>query len=390
MGDGIVIPKQVGFRSQFYDNNNSIFSNMSWHTSSCTQIWVFSVGRGTAAFVRTGLNQGFIIDMGKNDDFDPAAFIEKEFIPKLAPYPATAGNSIAQAILSHPHTDHIASCEMLLDGNALYPSLLTCPHDKDFPDGKPSDEKLNWSRIVNRDGSDDVIATYKKLYENRSIPLQTIQYNASLTIPYLQYGIYYLRPPICETLHESNDNHYGNSTSIMAYFRHGNQSILFPGDMTPEGMKQVLDEGEGSQKRYTCFDLSVSRKHPKWHLETCDQPSLNSLLKSLGLTILVAPHHGLESCYSSELYDALKGNKPELVVISERRHVNENDGYIDGRYQSEDGSSGLNVEVDGKAENRRSITTVNSQHILIIFSGAGAPKIYADKDIDKLLRIANS
>ena len=363
---------------------------MAWHTSQCTHVWIFSVGRGNAAFVRTGLNQGFVIDMGKNGDFDPAAFIEKEFLPKLTKYPAVNGKPIAQALLSHPHSDHISQCEWLAEGKPLNSNLLTCPHHKDYSDGTASDEKLNWDRIVNPQGSDELVKTYQGLYVKRNLPLQTIQYESSKTIPNHEYGIFYLRPPVCETLHESDDNKYGNATSVMLFLRHGNHTILFPGDMTPEGMKQLLDEKHGTEKRYTCFDLIKSRQKPRWHLETSDQPSLKSLLKDLGLTVLVAPHHGLESCYSQDLYDAMKGGKPELVVISERRHTNDNDGAVDGRYQREGGASGLNVEIEGMKEQRISLSTISGHHILMIFSGAGTPKVFADRKVENLIAKANA
>ena len=50
----------------------------------------------------------------------------------------------------------------------------------------------------------------------------------------------------------------------------------------------------------------------------------------------------------------------------------------------------MSVEIDGQKESRYSLTTINDHHILIVFSGAGAPKVYADKDIDKLLKKANA
>src|SRR6266516_1615237 len=98
---------------------------MEWYDTFSTQIWIFAVGRGNAAFIRTALNQGFILDMNAAD-FDPAEFIKKKFVPKLDSY---GGYKIAQAVLSHPHTDHISQCTALRDG--LSPALLTCPHDKD-------------------------------------------------------------------------------------------------------------------------------------------------------------------------------------------------------------------------------------------------------------------
>ena len=52
--------------------------------SLSTHIFVFAIGRGSAAFVRSGLKQGFILDMGGGDLFDPARFVVKRLVPGLA------------------------------------------------------------------------------------------------------------------------------------------------------------------------------------------------------------------------------------------------------------------------------------------------------------------
>jgi hypothetical protein len=323
--------------------------------------------------------------MAGGEFVDPAAFVKKHFVPRLDRYPETEkdGRKIAQGLLSHAHSDHIAQCEEL-EADELYPSLLTCTHDKSA-ENHP-DERLNWKRIVNPGGTERLIETYKGLYKKRQLPLQTICFDSRRDIPNLEYGLYYVRPPICETLHESNDNDYGNATSIMFYFRHGNHSILVPGDMTPEGMKHVLIEKKGIEKRFTRFNARAAQTYPTWHQQTDSQPSLKYLLQTYGLSILVAMHHGLESCYSTDLYAAIKGGKPQLVVVSERRHRNPNDGKVDSRYQSEAGAVGLGVEIKGKVETRRSISTVDGLHILIVFAGTGVPKVYAHDDPEALLK----
>jgi len=358
---------------------------MDWSYKNSTQIWIFSVGRGNAAFVRTGLNQGFVLDMNATD-FDVADFIERNFVPKLDKYKE---NAIAQAVLSHPHGDHIAQCERLQKGKQLYPTLLTCPHDKNFSDGSDSKEKLNWKRIKNRATDTAAVDAYKGLYKDkdRHPPLQTIQFASKRTIPNIEYGLYYIQPPKCEALHPSDDNAYGNSTSVMFYLRHGSNSILFPGDMTPEGMQHILGEREGTQKRYTVFDRQATANHPEWHTKSLDQPGLKALLRDRGLSILVAPHHGLESCYSPDLYAAMRLGKPQLVIISERRKKKDDDsaGKIHDNYSKDVGASGLDVEVDGKKDpGRRRLTTVNGHHILIVFEGSGAPRVFAEKDPAKL------
>lgn len=352
---------------------------MSWESSLDTHVWIFNVGRGVAVFVRTGMNHGFLIDTGSSEDFSPSEFIKEYLAPFLDKY---EGHCLAQAVHSHPHSDHIAECAKLSE-RGYTAGLITCPHDKK---GTENDERLNWKRIVNPEGTDQLIADYKSLYADRNPPLQTIKHTDKGAVPpNLEYGIYYVRPPKCEELHESDDNAYGNATSIMFYLRYGMNSILLPGDCTPEAMQHVLEEEEGSEKRYTVFSRAITNQHPEWHCKTLDQPPLKSLLGGRGLSILLAPHHGLESGYSPELYEAIKGGKPQLVVISEKEHTSDTDGQIHEIYESEDGAFGLRVEVEGISETHRCLKTFDGYHVLIVFSGAALPKIYAEDTAEKLL-----
>lgn len=358
---------------------------MAWETSPATHIYIFNVGRGNSAFIRTPLNQGFLLDMGNEggeDGFSPAKFAKENFLKKLDEYKE---HKIAQAILSHPHEDHVTECEELYKKKEMEPTLITCPHDKD---GSEKNEKLNWNRIKNRDN--ELKTRYSAVYEGRKLPLQTIQFDSKKAVPpRLEYGIYYVRPPQVESIH-ADDNKYGNGTSIVFYYRHGTHSILFPGDITPECMRVILNEAEGSEKRYTKFDRRFTEQHPNWHEKSSDQPSLKFSLKTDGLSILVAPHHGLESCFCPELFQAMRNNKPMLNVISEKRTLTENDGNVHAYYQKPDGASGLDVICDGVVEReRRSVSTKNGHHILIVFKGAGVPIVILDKSADKLLQFAN-
>lgn len=345
---------------------------MTWDQSPDLLIWVFNVGRGNAAFMRTPMNQGIILDMASSEDFSPTQHLRNKIIGKLNPY---KNKRIAQAILSHPHTDHIVECSQLED--ELHPELITCPHDK------VTAEAVNWSRIKNIDGTRS-LAPYRRLFESRTPPLQTIEYTSGLR-PALEfaYGIYYVRPPVCDKIH-SNDNDYGNATSIVTYAKYGNNSILFPGDITPEAMKKVLDQSEGVEKRFTVFSREETRKNSDWHRVTGTQPSLKWLLSQFGLSVLVAPHHGLESCYSPELYGAIRGGKPQVVVISEKRKTSDNHGSTHKNYQCSEGSSGLYVNFPGRRDLCNSVTT-KSGHILIRMNGNGVPRIGASQDINGLL-----
>jgi hypothetical protein len=355
---------------------------VGWDASFDTHIWIFAVGRGNAAFIRTGMNHGFILDMNAVD-FDVAQFVREKFVPRLdlyaQPNSKEKGRKIAQAILSHPHGDHISQCAELQRDRPLHPALLTCPHDKS-PDGGGLDERLNWKRICNRESDAENVRTYQELYRQRTLPLQTIQYVQGRNVPNLEYGIFYIRPPVCEKIHPNNDNEYGNSTCIMFYLRHGNSSILFPGDMTPQGMGYVLAEREGVEKRYTKFNARWAGQNPNQHCKTGGQPSLKSLLGQ-GLTVLVAPHHGLESCYCPSMFAQLPGRRPRLVVISERIKTHENDGDTDPKYNC---GSGLLVDIEGRQTQRPSVHTKQDHHLLIVFQNSGGVRVYADRDPNRL------
>jgi len=369
---------------------------MAWKNPKASYVFIFGVGRGNATFIRTGLNHGFIVDMGASEDFSPADFIDKNLIPMLSEY--TSGEKhtprkVAQIVLSHPHTDHLSEIGRIKEAKpgavALDPALLTCPHHKQPLEGMP-DESLDWSRIKNPGGTEGLVETYKSLYEKRTLPLQTIKYNLADDVPGLEYGIYYVRPPVCAELHPKVDHEYGNATSLVFYYRHGKQSLLLPADITPDAIKQILYDKDGTEKRYTIFDKNSSERNPEWSTKTVDQPSLSSRLGRLGLTVLVAPHHGLESCYSPELYDAIKGGRPNLVVLSEKRKAGPNDGKTDSRYTSEAGAIGVEVDVEGNRETRRYLSTSNGSNILIVFHGSDSPpKIYARKKAEDLIALVS-
>lgn len=355
-----------------------------WKDKFLTHIWIFNVGRGLSVFIRTPLNQGFIYDLGASEEFSPTAFIIKYLLPHLDKYKE---HEIAQMIISHPHADHISEIEAVAEENAkLYPTLLTCPHDKehsDFPD-----EKINWKRIKNPKGTEKNTDIYKNLYagKKRQLPLQTIRYDTDRYVPNIEYGIYYVRPPELDELFPKDDQVYGNSMSMVLYYRHGIHSLLIPGDMLPEAFKYLLEEKNGMEKRYTVFDKQESLNHSDWHYTTSNQPSLKSNLQKFGLSVLVAPHHGLKSGYSEALYNGIKNGKPDMVAISEKRHLSETDGEVDKRYQPDVDSSSLAASIEGTTQSCNSVSTRNGQHILIVFEGTrGSPKIFMEKNPEKLL-----
>ncbi|MGA7741097.1 MAG: hypothetical protein WCE40_04595 [Polyangia bacterium] len=352
----------------------------TWTLSQKTHIFLFDVGRGLSVFIRTPTNHGLIYDMGCRDDFSPADFLAEYIVPHLDKF---GDSRIAQTILSHPHADHISEVEKLQSGCPLHPHFLTCPHDRD-----PA-EAVSFDRINNPKGTEALIASYRSLYQKRTPPLQSLVYESPLSTPDVQYGLYYVAPPVVAKLCPSSDQDYANSMSIVFYYRHGKHSILLPGDITPDILQRLLRDAAGVQKRFSHFDRSAQEKHPKWASVTSDQPRLGQQLGQHGLSVLVAPHHGLESGYSAALYGSLQRGKPDLVAISEKRHCSEADGKVDSRYQSDTGAAGLTVRVDGIPQpGTRSVTTRNGHHVLVVFQGTGgSPSVFLEKDPVALLHL---
>ena len=355
----------------------------NWKELLKSHIWIFNIGRGLSAFIRTPLNQAMLYDLGSSDDFSPLEFVEKNLLPHIDQY---KNKNIAQRVISHPHSDHISEIHTLTqpsqDTSTFAATLHTCPHDKE---GSARPEKLDWKKIKNPKGTEQLLEDYRSLYEHRNLPLQTICYDSRRYVPNLEYGIFYVRLPVVADLCE-NDQKYGNGVSLLFFYRHGFHTLLIPGDLNPEVFKHLLNEGKGMEKRYTVFEGSQAVKHPNWHSATCDQPSLCSLLQKHGCSILLAPHHGLESGFSEDLYNEMRGGKPALVAISEKRHLSSQDGVVDPRYQTLDGSVGQNVSIEGKTEFRYSVSTRNGHHILILFQGTGgSPSVFLEKDPKRLL-----
>jgi hypothetical protein len=347
---------------------------------------MFNVGRGLCIFIRTALNQGIMYDLGSSEDFKPTDFLKDNIIPYLDRY---KNCRVAQTIISHPHADHITNINCLTDPDRdkspFYSSLHTCPHDKTEGSAKP--ETIDWNRIKNPKGSENNLEIYKSLYDGRKLPLQTICYESPRSIPNLEYGLYYVRPPVVSKIYPDKDQEYGNGTSLLIFFQHGFHTVLIPGDMNPDTFKHLLDEGEGLEKRYTIFDRGQNTTHPRWHEASGDQPSLKSLLNNRGLSILLAPHHGLKSGFSEDLYKAMKDEKPGLVVISEKRHLSDTDGEVEPFYQTPEGAKGQKVYIEWKEENRYSVSTRDGHHILILFQGTGGqPEVYLEKEPEVLLK----
>lgn len=328
------------------------------------EIYIFNVDRGLSILCKTPQNHVLIYDLGSAKDFSPIKDIykTKDFFSKMEKYD---GKYIAQTMISHPHLDHISD---LTDENVNFikdnSALITCQNDKEE---KPTNQhynkvghKIDFNRINNPDYSTSQINNYKELYKGRNLPLRTI--DPGVENCNFKMGYYYLIHKNIN-LKFSEDQDYTNSLSIVLYISYNDYSILIPGDITPEAFELILN-GK-CEKRFMDCNYSMSgTRHLSWTSSTNEeQPSLRTLLTKDGLTFLVAPHHGLESCYPDYLFKILGNKKPSLILISEGKHT-EKSGNIDERYQSNECATGKFF----KGRNRYSITTRNDGHIKILIN----------------------
>ena len=324
------------------------------------EVYMFDVGRGLAVLIKTPHNYAMLYDLGSSEELSPIADIYRsnsffDNMQKLDGF----DRKIAQCIISHPHLDHISD---LTDDNAKFinaqSSLVSCQNDKE---DNLYGHKIDFSRI-NNPNAETQITNYKGLYAQRELPLRSFNPNVPSDF---QLGLYYLKSLQASELFPNDDQEYSNSLSIVLYLSYRGRTILLPGDVTPKAFELIL-KGD-CVKRFTDCNSSMSNgRRNRWVTLTSTQPNLEDLLKENGLTVLVAPHHGLESGYPQCLFDLLGDDKPEIILISEKSQ-SENSGNVDQRYQN--GSCSKGVVIDGKT--RYSLTTRNDGHIKVCFKNDG-------------------
>jgi beta-lactamase superfamily II metal-dependent hydrolase len=349
-------------------------------------VWVFDVGRGNCGFVRTPSQHGILLDCGGENSV--ISMIKKYLLPRCREQKWVAKNGnekrtrIGQVIISHPHVDHFRNIAEVI---GLDPILLTCPHDKQASYFEPN-ECVDWELIQNPEGSEELLELYRSSYEGRNLPLQV--FSPTSQVPHLTYGIFYIRPPECEPVdswYGDEDSglpkkDYGNNISIMTYFRFNKNSIFFPGDIMASGMKHALKVG--------CENRLVGDGIAAKFAKRSGSPEMLRKWINSGCSILVAPHHGLESGYSREFFLSLPVDDPRVcaVLISEKAKSSKDEGNVHSYYQNSKKVKGISViREDGTRVNKLSITTRTDGNCLIGFRGSKDISVVVSKNLEWIL-----
>lgn len=286
-------------------------------------VWIFHVERGVAGAIRTPDGHWIAIDLGSSKDFCPV----NDFFLKHIPANGNERRKIAQLIISHPHNDHMTALKRF--DEKFYPDLLTVPNDNDQQELR---DRVNWERIQNQN---DELTNYlrENMLPGRQPPLRAFSADKSNGFV---FEIYYLPPHVCENDDDLQKSNYQNNISILVRLNYKGNVVLFSGDMMKDGMKKLIDTTEFGNK-----------------------------LKDYGVDYLVAPHHGLRSSFSVDLFGAMKGGKSRINIISEKQTNIDSNEIVDDRYGKSDFASGGRVFIDGKFESKRKIRTSVVGHINI-------------------------
>lgn len=309
---------------------------------------VFNVGGALSVYMDINGTK-IISDIGKGANFNPVT----DFLAPLASrnnYPTDPQGKfiIDQLIISHPHGDHISAIEDFNDN--FSPCLLTCPNDK--PNNDPRDI-LDFTKFNENLAA---IKLLRKMYQNRDLPLTTkFQENNSD-----KQFLFWIKPQDVNTDKDLNSNgeSYQNNVSLVSMFEINGYWLLLPGDMMKHGMSKLINAGTKFFKK-----LSIH-----------------------GIDILVAPHHGLQSSFSTHLFDTIPGHKTRcLNIIPEKPNNEAENRNVDSRYFSKEYCDGNNNLASANGESQNYGRKTSSGHICIDFENIPYPKIQIINDTEELL-----
>ncbi len=286
--------------------------------SEVLKVIMWYVQHGNAIYLRTPGGQDFVVDLGTGSYGDS----NYEFSPLLHLKNKWNVGYLDGVIITHPHTDHI---DDIFNFDALNPSWLWRPKhltESDIRSGNPSGDKA----II-----EEYIKISNKFSDSGS--LDTCPFKAANNGG---AGFSVFVPTSCAT---SNLNNHSMVTVVSC----AGSKIIIPGDNEPQSWNELLE-----------------------------RPSFISAIS--GADILVAPHHGRKSGFSSKLFEHIS---PLLTLIS--------DGPCDttasDQYSSQ--SKGWNVQKrSGGREERKCVTTRKDGVIEVEFGNNPDGKRYIEVTID--------
>lgn len=304
---------------------------------------VFNVGGALSTYIEFD-NKKLLVDIGANSDFNPIKnfllpLYQKRDDRKCYIKGHTNKYHIDQLIISHPHKDHLSAIEDF--DEYFYPELLTTPNDN--PNMEKYGGKINWKLIGNE--TESYMVKFRKMLEGRQPPLRATSDQNEF--------IFFLNPKDVEndTLLSTTEK-YPNNISIVVFLIINNHRVFLPGDIQKEGMKKIIN----------------------------DNHFLLNKLKG-GVDVLIAPHHGLRSSFSTYLFEKMKNGKTRCInIISEKANNPDDNRNVDTRYSEY--CIGENNLYGTNSYDRYSVKTSNG-HIVINYEKANTPTFHIHRNIEE-------
>ncbi|MDR1451704.1 MAG: hypothetical protein LBI57_05170 [Helicobacteraceae bacterium] len=320
---------------------------------------IFNVGCALSVYTETD-DKIILNDLGKSANFNPVTDFLEPLFDKRNCAKNNGKYTVDQLIISHPHKDHISAIQ---DFNKNFQAnLLTCPNDKD---GQSENEKIDWD-LTGIDMSDESVKTLIKMWDGRNLPLQSSMGIGSSAQQY----IYWIPPKVVGDTSELLSESYANNISLLTVYRINGHTTLLPGDLQKEGLKHILKN-----------DYHDADGHG-----SASNGSLKNILLKHRVCILVAPHHGLRSAFSIELFDAMNKKKTRcLNIISEKKNNSDDNRDVDSRYSSADYCDGDNNLESGNGQTPNYQRKTSEGHICIDYRNGSVPQFTIIQDNDMLI-----
>ncbi|MCG3126044.1 MAG: hypothetical protein CHACPFDD_00872 [Phycisphaerae bacterium] len=272
---------------------------------------VFDVAHGSASFLISPTGKFELVDLGARADWSPLDHIYRNYIP--------CGGRLDRIVLTHHHGDHLDDVYKLTTDRmprvVLRRSLV----------GRYEQA----CRESNSTEGQQKARHFDQLFAGYTGSVSDVDMGS------LAWGIGNHNWSLSVEQADAVTSSWGgmaNCCSFVDLYDHSGTKMLLCGDMETDGMVLLLNT-------YSDFRSMVR-----------------------GVNILLAPHHGHSSGFSTDLMNAI--GKPDIVIAS----IMSGDEHVDSRYSSSDWVKGVRWS-DGSV--RRLLTTRNYGAITVTSRGNG-------------------
>lgn len=261
----------------------------------------FDVDLGNCTYIKTPNGTNVLFDVGSNETFSPIEYIKNR------------NEDLDYLIISHPHEDHIS--DLLNMDFTIEPKVLT--RNENIPVELIQDRRDNAKNEEDKNKFDK----YLDLNNRFNHPVSDEKNPEN---PKINGGVdfKFFIPNFEEERNDLNDY------SLAVLISYSNRKVLLMGDNTLKNIEKM-------------------RKNPFWN-------------EIRNVDILLAPHHGRDSCYDVDFVNHVN---PSLTIISDESGTNDS---ASTKYSEK--SRGYNVFKNGEYDERSCLTTRKDGMIRVTIS----------------------